>query len=94
MTREEHALIQALRMEMNTSFTGLQQSIVELTAEQRAHLSAHEERDRARVEAEGRSDKTAVTRRWVIGVVFTAVSVIVATMGVAISVLKYFAQQG
>lgn len=78
MTREENALIQALRLEIQTAFKGVQDSIVELTAEQRAHLASHEERDKARKYTAEKEKETAITRRWVVQVVVSTVGIAVA----------------
>lgn len=80
MTRGEQLLIQALREEMQDGFSLLRADIKELSAFQAAHLAMHAERDR-------QSEKSGVTKRWVIGV---AISAIIASTGVVIGVLRLF----
>ena len=89
MTRTESDLIQALRMEMQVGFSTIQASITELTADHRSHIATHEERDKSSAASSDRIEKSAVTRRWVIGVLATSISVLVGSFSLALAVFRF-----
>lgn len=71
MTREELALVQALRMEMNQGLQAIRDDISKISESQAAHLAVHDERER-------QEQQHGVSKRWVIGVVAASTLTIVS----------------
>ena len=88
MSPIENRQIQELRVEVQLAFTEVREALTDLTAEQRAHIAAHTERDRATFQTAEKLKETAVTRRWVVGVVISALAVMTSIFGVAIAALR------
>jgi hypothetical protein len=80
----------SLRTEMQDGMRTLSAALSAMATGQAAHLAVHAERDLAGDRSDKKHAEAAVTRRWVLGVVFTAVTIIIAVFGLAVNAVRLF----